>query len=241
MVLHAFLQFIGLTRSRPPTPTCELPGCSRPCFIEPNGHVHDYCGVTHARQAKAPSSPAPAATPFDGTREYVSPGVLLFWQPPSVFSQWTPSVFVVDNVQYRCAEQYMMAEKAKLFGDEGSWQKIMATHSPREHKDLGRGVSGYDQDVWDQHKFHIVAQGNYAKFTQNEMMGQRLLDTGEKLLAEASPYDRVWGIGLRADNPAARTPSSWRGQNLLGNILQEVRTQMIAEAVGDKPPSPLPP
>ncbi|CAN0528621.1 unnamed protein product, partial [Ectocarpus sp. 12 AP-2014] len=116
-----------------------------------------------------------------------STGVLLFLYFSSVFSQWTPSIFVVDNVQYSCAEQYMMAEKAKLFGDEGSWKKIMATLSPREHKDLGRGVRGYDQDVWDQHKLHIVAQGNYAKFTQNEMMGQRLLDTGEKLLAEASP------------------------------------------------------
>ncbi|CAM9708502.1 unnamed protein product [Ectocarpus fasciculatus] len=216
----------------------KFPGCSRPCYVEPNGHVHDYCGATHAQQARlAASSPAPAAARFDGTKEYDFPGVLLFWQPPSVFSQWTPSAFVVENVEYSCAEQYMMAEKAKLFGDEDSRQKIMATDNPRDHKDLGRCVSDYDQDLWDQHKWSIVERGNYAKFTQNEMMGQRLLDTGETLLAEASPYDRVWGIGLRADNPAARTPSSWRGQNLLGNILQEVRTRIIAEAVGDVPPS----
>lgn len=98
MVLHDILHFFGLTRSRPLTPSCKLPGCSRPCFIESNGHVYDYCGVTHARQAQAPSSPAPAATRFDGTKEYLFPGVLLFWQPPSVFSQWTPSIFVVENV-----------------------------------------------------------------------------------------------------------------------------------------------
>eukprot|EP00903_Cladosiphon_okamuranus_P005854 g5793.t1 len=77
-------------------------------------------------------------------------------------------------------------------------------------------MRGYDQQLWDQHKLDIVARGNYAKFTQNEMMGQHLLGTGEKQLAEASPLDPVWGIGLRADNPAASDPTLWRGQNLLG-------------------------
>eukprot|EP00752_Nemacystus_decipiens_P018187 g16317.t1 len=168
---------------------------------------------------------------FDGTQEYTSEGLVLFWQPPSVFSQWTPSRFVVEDVTYSCAEQYMMAEKAKLFGDEDIWRQVMATDDPRKHKMLGRMVGGYVQEVWDQHKRAIVTRGSYAKFTQNERMWQHLLDTGEKVLAEASPLDPVWGIGLRADNPASRNPASWRGQNLLGKALQDVRARMIAEMV----------
>ncbi|CAM9267547.1 unnamed protein product [Pylaiella littoralis] len=242
----SLLSLCGLNRKHPsPPPVCKLPGCSSPCYEEPSrpGRIHGYCRRSHAiadhqqqhsREISSSAGAAAAAAPaagFDGTREYIYEGVVLFWQPPSVFSQWTPSTFVIEDMQYACAEQYMMAEKAKLFDDADIWKQIVATDDPREHKKLGRMVRGYNQRVWDEHKRAIVARGSYAKFTQNEAMRERLLDTGEKLLAEASPFDPVWGIGLRADDPAARAPQSWRGQNLLGEILQDTRRKIIAEAV----------
>ncbi|CAM9153578.1 unnamed protein product [Hapterophycus canaliculatus] len=132
MVLRGVLCYFGLVRQAPRPATCQLPGCSKPCFVEANGRIHDYCNGTHAQQALPQTRHASTpATDFDGTREYTTPDLVLFWQSPSVFCQWTPSVFSVDHVRYSCAEQYMMAEKAKLFGDEDSWQRIMSTDEPR--------------------------------------------------------------------------------------------------------------
>ncbi|CAM9652716.1 unnamed protein product [Scytosiphon promiscuus] len=232
MTLRVVLNFLGLARRAPRPATCQLPGCSKLCFVETNGRIHDFCSRTHAEQGRRQAGgPSTAAAGFDGTREYVFPDLVLFWQPPSVFSQWTPSAFVIDHIKYCCAEQYMMAEKAKLFVDEDSWRRIMATDEPRVHKKLGREVGGYSQEVWDQHKWDIVMRASYAKFTQNKHMRERLLDTGERRLAEASPLDPVWGIGLRADDPAARTPALWQGQNLLGDVLMAVRAQILAEEI----------
>ena len=152
--------------------------------------------------------------------------LVLFWKPPAVYSQWTPAKFAAGNVTYCCAEQYMMAEKARLFGDDIALTAILSTQDPAEHKRLGKTVRGFNHVVWNKYRFLIVVRGNLAKFSQNELMKLDLLRTGDKILAEASPWDRIWGIGHRADELDALDPDRWRGLNLLGKALMEVRAQL---------------
>ena len=141
-------------------------------------------------------------------------------------SQWYPCQFEVDGVTYTSAEQYMMAEKARLFGDEKIRTEILRTSDPRKCKALGRKVKNFDKAVWDKRKENIVRNGNFEKFMQNSALRSLLLSTGDKVLVEASPTDRVWGIGLGKNNPDALDPKKWRGQNLLGFILMAVRNEM---------------
>ncbi|CAM9222145.1 unnamed protein product [Chrysoparadoxa australica] len=166
---------------------------------------------------------------FDGTQVYETEEMVFFWQPPAVYGQWTPSSFTVEGTDYVNAEQWMMAGKARLFGDTEALGKMMATSDPREHKRLGRTVKGYDNETWVANAEPIVVEGNYAKFTQNPEMLRELLATGEKLLVEASPYDKIWGIGLRADHEDARDVSKWRGENKLGKALMTVRARIRQE------------
>ena len=160
---------------------------------------------------------------------------LFFWghQPhpdgritPSCFSQWWPSPFAVDGVRYETAEHYMMAEKARLFGDSAACQKILAASHPGAAKKLGREVRGYDEAIWSQHRFEIVVQGNEAKFGQHNELKAYLLNTKARVLVEASPYDRIWGIGLGEADAAATNPEKWQGLNLLGFALMKVRATL---------------
>ena len=141
-------------------------------------------------------------------------------------SQWYPCVFEVDGVRYTSAEQYMMAEKAKLFGDEEIRAEILGTSDPKKCKSFGRKVKNFNKTVWDQEKRLIVSVGNFEKFMQNDDLRNFLLSTGDKVLVEASPTDRIWGIGLGKNNPYALDPVKWRGENLLGFILMEVRNEI---------------
>lgn len=161
--------------------------------------------------------------------------VLLFWghrpRPdgslgPSCLSQWWPAPFVVDGRVFVTAEHYLMWQKASLFGDDRTAERILATDDPAEAKRLGRTVAGFDENVWSQRRFEIVVDGNRAKFGQHEDLGRYLLGTGSQVLAEASPVDTEWGIGFAADHPDARKPSRWRGKNLLGIALMQVRAEL---------------
>lgn len=149
------------------------------------------------------------------------PAVHLFMKGP--FSQFHPSVFTVESRSYVCAEQYMHAEKARLFGDDAMAERIMRSESPHEHKMMGARVTGFDGETWDARKVAIVTTGNFAKFNQNSGLRRRLLETGDAILAEANPKDFIWGIGLAIDDPAALEPANWQGQNLLGKVLMLVR------------------
>jgi ribA/ribD-fused uncharacterized protein len=142
---------------------------------------------------------------------------------PSCLSQWWPAVFTVDGVQYRTAEHWMMAEKARLFDDERSAAAIVAAHSPKEAKALGRGVAGFDGERWAAARFDVVVRGSIAKFGQDPALRDYLLGTGDAVLVEASPVDPVWGIGLGADDAKARQPAEWPGTNLLGFALMQAR------------------
>ena len=148
-----------------------------------------------------------------------------------VFSQWYPSPFTIDGIEYDCAEQYMMAEKARVFYDNDSLAKIMATSDPRKQKALGRKIKGFKKEVWEQVAKRVVYRGNCAKFTQNLKLLTELFKTDGKTLVEASPYDCVWGIGLGENDPKAHDRSQWRGTNWLGEILTDLRKNLMAEHV----------
>jgi len=144
----------------------------------------------------------------------------------SCFSQWFPAAFEVAGTTYATAEHWMMAEKARLFGNDEIGRHIIAARHPNEAKKLGRQVTGFDPQVWDEHKYDLVKAGNYHKFSQHSQLQDYLLTTGDRVLVEASPVDTIWGIGLAADSPDAANPARWQGPNLLGFALMEVRDQL---------------
>lgn len=161
------------------------------------------------------------------------PRFLFFWghqtPGPGYLSQWWPAPFTVDGTVYATAEHYMMAEKALLFGDEEAAEAIVAASHPRRAKDIGRGVRDFDEPTWRDHRVAIVTKGNEAKFMQNQELRDYLVGTRDRVLVEASPLDRVWGIGLPADDPRAEEPSAWQGQNLLGFALMTVRDILASD------------
>ena len=156
-------------------------------------------------------------------------GFTFFRRPDSPFSQWHPSAFVVDGVAFACAEQFMMHGKARLFDDAEVAAEILATPDPRAHKALGRKVRGFDDRRWKAAREDIVYAGSRAKFTQNPALRAALLATVGTRLVEASPMDRIWGIGLASSSPAATDPTRWRGLNLLGAILTRLRDELLAD------------
>ncbi len=144
----------------------------------------------------------------------------------SCLSQWWVSPFVVDNVVYPTAEHWMMAQKALLFDDEENHQRIIAARTPAEAKKLGRQVKNFNEKLWARKRFELVVKGNLEKFGQHPQLGRFLLDTKDKILVEASPYDRIWGIGMSAEDARAGNPKQWNGLNFLGFALMEVRDQL---------------
>lgn len=143
-------------------------------------------------------------------------------------SQWWPCTFVVDGQEFASAEHYMMWRKALLFDDTAVAARVLTARTPAEAKSLGRQVSGFAGEVWDAQRLQIVVEGNLAKFGQDPALRSYLLGTGSRVLVEASPQDRVWGIGLVASDPRASDPSQWLGLNLLGEALMEVRSRLAA-------------
>lgn len=149
-----------------------------------------------------------------------------FFTEASPFSQWFRCSFTDGGNTFNCAEQFMMHGKAVLFDDAEVAEKILTAAHPREHKALGRKVKSFDDKVWKRSREQIVLAGNRAKFTQNPELKELLLATKDTELVEASPYDKIWGIGLAASDPRAQDPSQWKGQNLLGRILTQLREEL---------------
>ncbi|MFE3771850.1 NADAR family protein [Streptomyces sp. NPDC059122] len=161
-----------------------------------------------------------------------------FWghRPPrgggvgvSCFSQWWPAPFTVDGVRYATAEHWMMAGKARLFGDPEAERRAIAAAHPQQAKDAGRTVRGFTEEHWRQHRFDLVVEGSRHKFGQHPELREFLLGTGSRVLVEASPVDRIWGIGLTADDDRTADPARWRGLNLLGFALMAARQQLSDE------------
>lgn len=156
----------------------------------------------------------------------------MFWktQPASqqtlgrgCLSQWYRSHFFSVADHYCCMEQFMMSRKAELFGDDEILQQILSSKDPKKIKALGQKVRNFDETIWGEAKYAIVLNGNYKKFSQDPKLKNFLLQTGDKILTEASPYDGVWGIKMSESDENVQDPLRWRGQNLLGFALMEVR------------------
>lgn len=145
---------------------------------------------------------------------------------PGCLSQWWPVTFTEGEHVFASAEHYMMAHKAWLFGDDRSAVAILAARHPGEAKELGRAVRGFDEELWNARRFEIVVRANVAKFGGHADLGRFLLATRNRVLVEASPVDRIWGIGLTADDERAASPSTWQGLNLLGFALMTARDQL---------------
>ena len=126
----------------------------------------------------------------------------------SFLSQWHPARFTVDGVEYNCAEQFMMHQKAILFSDDKMAAKILTTNKPHEQKLMGQYVKSFKSEVWEAHKIDIVTRGNYAKFSQNAGLRKKLLATEDMVLVEANAKDIFWGIGLSEDNPDVQDPKN---------------------------------
>jgi ribA/ribD-fused uncharacterized protein len=156
--------------------------------------------------------------------ETIKDGFVFFWK--GIFSQWRKTPFIESGIAYQTAEHWMMAEKARLFGDNASANAILADPSPKQAQAFGRKVRGFDQRRWDEKRFDIVVRGNELKFSQNPEARQRLSDTGSMILVEASPFDKVWGIGMGQEDPRATNPGLWEGRNLLGLALMTVRARL---------------
>lgn len=145
------------------------------------------------------------------------------------FSQWWLSEFTVAGEVYKTAEHWMMAEKARLFENDDIRLEILKTSHPNEVKKLGRKVTGFDPAKWEAHKYEIVKQGNYHKFSQHPDLKEFLINTGDRIIVEASPLDLVWGIGLSQDDQESQNPHLWKGDNLLGFAIREVRDMFRKE------------
>ena len=150
-------------------------------------------------------------------------GYTFFWENSSPFSQWHKSDFRALGIGFNSAEQYMMFQKAILFNDYETAEKILDTRNVRTQKELGRQVKGFGNGLWTVNCRRIVYEANKYKFSQNRQLLDELLATRGTTLVEASPYDTIWGIGLTKDDERATDRSKWKGKNWLGHILTLLR------------------
>jgi len=154
---------------------------------------------------------------------------LFFYRDASPFSQWHPASFELEGQLFTSAEQYMMYGKAQLFGDRDIAARILQAGHPRQQKALGRQIQRFDNELWNREAKQIVYRGNHAKFTQNSELLVALLATAGHTLVEASPTDRIWGIGLSEDDPRVHQRSTWRGTNWLGEVLTQLREDLLSQ------------
>ncbi|HYY12138.1 MAG TPA: NADAR family protein [Kineosporiaceae bacterium] len=185
-------------------------------------HPDDH--LRHLLEAEA-AGELPPLLPFWGHRPRADGRI-----GTACLSQWWPSPFTVDGVEYGTAEHWMMAGKARLFGDETALDAVLAAGTPGAAKAAGRTVRDFDEKAWREARYGLVVEGNRHKFTQHPELGRYLLGTAPAVLVEASPVDRIWGIGLAAADEAVGTPSRWRGLNLLGFALVDVRQELATAA-----------
>lgn len=148
----------------------------------------------------------------------------------SCFSQWYEAEFVVEGQRYPTAEHFMMAEKAALFDDQEIRAQVLQASTPNAAKALGRKVRGFNDQRWLQHRYDIVVRANQAKFSQNPELDEYLMRTGSRVIVEASPVDDIWGIGLAQDHADVNDPNLWKGLNLLGFALMQVRDGRVGSS-----------
>ncbi len=153
---------------------------------------------------------------------------VFFFGKESPFSQFYPVNFEVDGKIYNCTEQFIMYQKAIMFKDMKNGKRIMSESNPLSMKQLGRLIQGFDKEIWESEAPSVVKRGNFAKFRQNPILEDKLFHTYPKVLVESSPNDCLWGIGLGENNEKAWNITTWRGKNLLGFTLMEVRHLLMS-------------
>lgn len=188
-------------------------------FIE--GALHDAIESGFLRRILAHIDELDGGAPITGP--------IGFWResdPLGCCSNWYPAGFSFADEEFATSEHWMMWQKARVMGDWDTAEKVLDAPTPRKAKELGAQVAPYDGALWDDVREELVYYGVREKFVQNPRLGNLLLSTKSALLAEASPYDRVWGIGLTADDPLFGDIASWRGSNLLGRVCMRVRSDL---------------
>ena len=145
-------------------------------------------------------------------------------------SNWYCSAFTVDEITFSSMEQYMMYKKAILFQDYQTAEKILSTDDVAEIKALGRIVQHFDEEIWREKREKIVHKGVLQKFLQNPELAEKLLETGEQMIAECAVKDKIWGIGLSMGDEERFCVDKWKGQNLLGQILMQVRAEISVQS-----------
>eukprot|EP01084_Bolivina_argentea_P087823 158589_1 len=136
----------------------------------------------------------------------------------------------IKNIYYNCCQQYMMAEKARLFNDKTSLDKIMSTNHPSHYHKIGRQINGFNQHIWDEHKSEIIYQANYAKFIQNDDLKEQLLSFGNRIFVKAAKHNKIYGIGLTITDSNINNKNKWNGQNILGNVITKIRDEIYCNA-----------
>lgn len=154
---------------------------------------------------------------------------VFFFSEKEIYSQWYPSPFEIKGVKFPTAEHYMMFAKACLFGDKITAEQILQCTSPKEAKALGRKVSPFDAEIWDKKAMSYVRQASLAKFRQNPELLKTILQHAGKEFVEASPYDKIWGVGLGQNDPRILNPKNWLGKNQLGFVLSYIAKELAAE------------
>jgi ribA/ribD-fused uncharacterized protein len=157
----------------------------------------------------------------------ITENYIFFWD--GIYSQWYEAPMQINGVLYNCCEQYMMHQKALYFGDKNTAEKIMLTSHPKDQKQLGREVKGFEKFKWDKVCLGIVYEGNLAKFLQNPDLKKELLATTDRLLVEASPVDFIWGIGMHEKDKGVEDPLNWQGTNLLGWAITLVKKEILSQ------------
>lgn len=171
-----------------------------------------------------------AMTPFDGRSAY--PEFRRMLDDLGIAGQ--PEGIEITNrlrgKRYESGEQWMMSCKAWLMGDLETLKAIHDIRNPKEAKALGRRIKPFDAKLWEKAGEAAVIAGSIAKFTSSERMRQEILDTGDLMLVEGSPFDSLWGIGIDWREKAAEDPAQWKGRNLLGKCLVAAREVIASRA-----------
>lgn len=157
--------------------------------------------------------------------------LVLFWGWKDEFSNFFPAKIRMMNYEFATSEHVFMYIKATYFNDTEAMNKISSLKNPAKAKEIGRRIKFFDEDEWVDYRETAMYLANYEKYRQNPELLKLLLDTGNRILAEASPIDCIWGIGYSVDDEEAYAPNKWRGINLLGNILMELREDFRKEGV----------
>ncbi|WP_429037737.1 NADAR family protein [Aeromonas media] len=154
---------------------------------------------------------------------------VLFWRSDSIYSNWHTRncSFIWRGVRFFNSEAALMYAKAEFFGDRKNMARVLANQNPYDAKGFGRDVTPYVDAQWAAARYQVMVEILIEKFSQNKHLLEQLLATGNRTLVEASPSDTTWGVGLAPENPLAQDPSKWRGQNLLGKALMEVRIALL--------------